>query len=129
MVLVNTLKGAAQSLTTSWTDYGAEIDTDGHEHISLWLDMDINDSQNARIRMLAKYASSGADEYVLPIKTVTSSVVTVESEYFEFMVDENQKRIIEFDLDNVVPFVQFQIQAGTVGSTAGQILDTMYTLR
>ncbi len=128
MALVNTLKSSAQNFTASWVDYGGEIGTDGHLTIALWLNIDINDTQDARLRILAKHASGGADEYVLPIKTETTSVVNIEAEYFEFTTDEDAKRVISFALDNVIPFAQVQIQAGTVGATAGQILNSKYTL-
>ncbi len=128
MALVNTLKSSAQNFTTSWVDYGSEIGTDDHSTIALWLNIDINDTQDARLRILAKHTSSGADEYVLPIKVETATVVNVEDEYYEFIVDEDAKRIISFTLDRVIPFVQVQIQAGTVGASAGQVLASKYTL-
>ncbi len=129
MAIVNTLKGTAQSFTTAWVDYGEEIGTDGHSHISIWFDIAINSSANARFRLLAKHTKDGADEYTLPIKTVSASVVYLQDEYFEFVVDADGKKVITFDLQEVIPFIQVQIQAGTVGATAGQILSSKCVLR
>ncbi len=127
MALVNTLKGTAQSFTASWVDYGSEIGTDDFNTIALWLNIDINNTQDARLRILAKH-TGGGDEYVLPIKVETATVVNIEDEYYELVTDEDEKRVISFTLDKVVPFVQVQIQAGTVGVSAGQVLDSKYTL-
>lgn len=127
MAVVNTLKDTAQNFTASWVDYGGEIGTDGHTHLSVWLNIDINDTVNARVRLLVKHTKDGA-EYTLPINTTTESVVTIKPEYCEFSDDADQKMAISFHLDFVIPFVQIQIQAGTVGGTAGQILDSKYII-
>ncbi len=127
MALVNTLKGTAQSFTASWVDYGDEIGTDGHKVLGLWLNIDINDTQDARLRVLAKH-TAGGDTYVFPIKVDTATVVNVEDEYHEFVTDEDARRVVEITLDDIIPFIQVQIQAGTVGVSAGQILDSKYTL-
>ncbi len=128
MALIRILKDTPQDFTTSWVDYGDEIGTDGYATIVLWLNIDINNTQNARFRILAKPTIGGA-EYVLPINIATATVVNVEDEYHEIVTNEDAKRILSFVLDKVVPFVQVQIQAGAVGaSPAGQVLDSKYTL-
>ncbi len=128
MAIVNTLKGTAQDFTTSWVDYGSEISTDGYDFMSLWLNVDINNSIDARIRIVAKH-TRGGDKYVHSIEVITASVINVEDEFFEFTTDEDQRRVIEITLDDIIPFVQVQIQVGTVGATAGQILDSKYILQ
>lgn len=122
------LISVAQNLTANWVDLGGEISTANVQHIGVYINLDINDSNNARVRLLAKHTSAGADEYTLPIRTVSASVVSVEGEYIEFNVDADQKVILEFTLDGVVPFCQIQVQAGTVGATAGQIDGAHYVL-
>lgn len=129
MSLVNeNLTTSGQDFTTSWIDLGSEISTETFQTLCLWLNIDINDTIDARVRVLAKHTSGGADEYVLPIKTETATVVNIEDECFEFTTDEDIKRVISFTLDKVVPYVQVQIQAGTAGATEGQILSSKYTL-
>ncbi len=128
MALVKTLKGTAQNFTASWVDYGPELGTDGFDNLSIWLNIDINDTIDARIRVLAQH-TLGGDGYVHPIEKTTPSVINVEDEYFEFTTDEDKKRVLKIALDDVVPYAQIQIQAGTVGATAGQVLDSKYILQ
>ncbi len=116
------LISSAQDFTASWADLGWEIDTRGADTVGLFVVLDINDSSNARVRALAKH-TEGGEEYSLPIRTISSTDVKIDIEYIEFNLDADQNLIISFQLDNVVPFVQFQIQAGTVGATAGQVDD------
>lgn len=111
---------AAQDLTNAWVDLGAEIPTARAESIALYLTLDINDSNDARVRMLTLHTSGGT-EHVLPIRTVGASDVKVEDEYIEFNDDADQSMILSWTLDGLVHYVQFQVMAGTVGSTAGQI--------
>jgi hypothetical protein len=58
----------------------------------------------------------GDVEYVLPIKTVSSSDVKIEDEYFELNDDANQNVIIEVPLNGVVPVVQFQVKDAAGGT-------------
>lgn len=124
MALVNVLKGTNQDFTTSWVDYGSEINSDGHGNLSIWLDLDINDSLNARLRIVGKHATNGADEY--PIGTglmemIGSSYID-NGDHIEFDVDIDKKILIIIKLNHIIPYIQVQIQAGTVGSTAGRML-------
>lgn len=117
-----------QTLTGSWVDLGAEVEVNQHNRIGIWLNVDINDSQNVRLRALAKLGQNAANEYNLLIKNVSASSVAVESEFFEFNVDADQLAVLEVVTNGLVPFVQFQVQAGTVGASAGQIDEADYTL-
>jgi hypothetical protein len=112
---------AAQNLTANWVDLGAELHVAGAKAIGLWVTLDINDSTNARVRLIAKHTSAGAEEYVVPIRTVGASDVAVEDQYHEFNDDADQSMLLSWALDGLVPYVQFQIQAGAVGAAAGQI--------
>lgn len=117
----------AQNFTTNWVDLGSEIPIETFFNLGIWLDIDINDTVDARIRAVVRHATGGSD-YVLPIKTETATVVNVEDEYFEFTTDEDKKRLIGFTLDKIIPYIQIQIQCETVGASAGQILSSKYTL-
>ncbi len=123
-----TLISSAQNLTDSWVDLGFEIECISYNTLAVWIELDINLSSNARIRAIAKHASGGANEYVLPIKTVSATDIKVDAEYTEFNTDADQSMVLSVELANVVPFVQFQIQAGTVGGTAAQIDSAYVTL-
>lgn len=114
---------AAQPLTAAWADLGSEYRVAGALFAGLYVELDINDSVDARVRCLAKHALAHADEFVLPIRTISASDVTVQDQYIEFNDDADQKMILGVDLDGVIIYAQFQVQAGTVGASAGQIDD------
>jgi len=127
---VTSLLSSPLTLTTSWQNIGdaslQEQSLAGNSSVALWTNLDINDSNNARIRALAFHTTGGAS-YLLPIKTVSSSDIKIESEYFEFNSDSDQKAILTWDLDRVVPYVIFQAQVSSVGSTAAQVDDAYIT--
>lgn len=122
-----TLLGTAQDVTAAWADAGAEIPMSGYTKLGVWINIDINDSENFRIRALAKHTSAGSDEYVVPIRTVYTDKVTLEDEYLEFNDDEDQLVLFEVDTNNLIPYIQLQIQAGVVGATAGQADEIVIT--
>jgi hypothetical protein len=127
---------APQNFTAAWADLGGEIriyEKSDKRHnfstIGLFLNLDINDSTDLRIRALAKHTEAGADEYVLPIRTVSASDVKVEDEYIEFNDDANQKVLIEIDTSGLIQVVQFQIMAGVLGAgVAAQVDSAFYNL-
>ena len=87
----------------------------------VWLNIDINDSQNVRLRAVGKLAKNATLEYVFPIKVVTSSKVNVQDEFTEFTDDADQSVLVEILTNGLVPIVQLQVEAGTAGATPGQI--------
>ena len=115
------LIAAPVTLSTTWTDLGNEVSLESFDHVGLWVSLTISDSVNARVRLLGKRAFAGTDEYVMPIVTVGTADVKVEDEYYEFNVDADQKMVITWDIDNVLPVGQFQVQVSAVNTTAGQI--------
>jgi hypothetical protein len=124
---------SAQDLTGSWADLGPEIACDGFNRLGVWLTIDINDSEDVRIKAIAKHESGGTEEYGLPIynpdtSTGGSYVTYAEGNYIEFNDDADQLIYVGFDVDNAIPYVQLQVEAGTVGGTAGQI-DAAYVTR
>jgi len=111
----------AQTLTTSWVNLGSEQDMSQHTRCAVWLNVDINDSNNVRVRAIPKLAKNATLEYNLPIRTVGASDVKVEREYYEFNVDADQQVLLEVQTKGLVPYVQFQAQVGTAGATPAQI--------
>ena len=116
---INTL-ASAQALSANWRNVGSEQSTEYKRSIGIWLDIDINDSENVQIRALARYESGGSN-YVLPIKAVTTTKITVQAEYTELANDADQTMLIEIETNKTVPFIQLQAKAGTVGASAGTI--------
>lgn len=123
-----TLLAAAQDFTAAWADCGPEIPTAGATHLGIWLNLDVNDSLDMRIKALAKHTTAGTDEYEIIIRTLSATDIKVEPGYIEFNTDADQKVILSIPLDGVVPFVQLQIQAGTAGATPGQV-DSLYSTK
>jgi hypothetical protein len=122
-----TLISTAKNLAGAWADLGGEIAVNGFNMIGLWLNVDINSSLDVRVRCLLKHTAAHADEFVLPILSTTSSVINVDDEYLELTNDADQTILLSWALDCVAPFVQFQVMAGTVGVTPGQIDDARIT--
>lgn len=122
---------AAQVVTGAWADLGPEVPLQGYTKIGLWLNIDINDAQNLRVRVLLKHTSAGANEYPLPITSVDVTgppfSLRVQGEYVEFDVDADQLMAMNFDVYNWAPFVQFRVMAEVAGATPAQILDAAVT--
>jgi len=122
MTVVADIGTLPQNFTASWVDLGTEQSTSSAQTATLFLGLEVNDSLNMRIRALGMHATGGT-EFMMPIKTVTATQVDTEGEFIEFSQDVDQNIIISFSLSGTIPFVQFQIQAGTVGGTAGQVVE------
>lgn len=118
-----------QAFTTSWVDLGPEIQMFGYNNLGVWLKIDINDTQNARIRARVKLAKDATDEYSLPIKTAQASDVLIEQQYHEFNVDEDASYLIDFDTKGHAAYLQLQISASVAGASAGQITAASITKR
>ena len=108
--------------TSGWTDLCSEIDMREFTQLNLYLTLDINDSQNARIKALGKYEFGGVDEFDLVQKTETDSVTYIKPSYIEFSNDNDQLVTLSFNT-NGVPYIQLQIMAEIPGSTVGGITD------
>lgn len=116
-----------QILTADWADLDNELSVGGANTISIWLNLDINDSLNVRVRLLAKHELGGAEEYKLPISNVSPMAVQVNDEKIEIDNDEDQVLILTWPLMGTILFVQFQVQAGEVGLMPAQILTAYAT--
>jgi|TARA_R100001530_G_scaffold10633_1_gene10452 hypothetical protein len=117
-----------QTLTGSWVALGAPVDMTTSTRCAIWLGIDINNSNNARVRALPLLAKNSGTDYSLPIRTVGSSDVKVEEEFYEFAVDQDQEILLEIRTRGLVPYLQFEVQAGTVGAPAGEISTADVTL-
>jgi hypothetical protein len=53
--------------------------------------------------------------------------VQVEPRYFEFNSDSDQNMVIQAGIDNSIPYIKVQVQAGTVGASPGQIDEAYMT--
>jgi hypothetical protein len=117
-----------QDLTTSWTDIGDQYSCFGFNVIGIYLKLTINDSQDFRIRILAKTSAESSDEYILPINLVTSEKNYVTDQLAEIDVDEDKNMLLFFDIDTVVPYFKIQVQGGFIGSIPATIDKIAYCL-
>lgn len=125
--MLDNLTTDPQNFTTSWDDLGGEIDTECIQALGIWLDIDINDTNDAEVRIVARH-TAGGDNHTLPLDIITATVVNEEDEYIQFITDEDAKRFRSWTLDKIIPCVQVQIKCGTVGASAGQVLSSKYTI-
>lgn len=110
-----------QDITASWVDLGSEILVDGYTNLGLWVKLIINDSVNVRLKVLAKQTESATDEFEVPIKTIGSTSIDLNTPYYEFDADVDQNMLLEVDTGGYVGFIQIQVQAEIIGATAAQI--------
>lgn len=115
---------SAQTLTGTAANLGAAQDFNYYEKGAIWLNVDINNSLNVRVQVIAKM---GSTEYYLPIETVSATDIKIEPEYIELNQDLDQKIIFEFRTNGLIPSIQIKVYAGTLGLAAGQILEAHLT--
>lgn len=119
-----------QDLTAGWVRLGnADISCAGYSKIALFFTLDINDSLNPRIRLIARHTASGTDHVLYIRNAATGTDVKLNPEYFEVDTDVDQSGVVSWDLDGLVTECKIEVQAGTVGATAGQIDAAAYILR
>jgi hypothetical protein len=107
--------GAGDTVTTDWQNLGAVIDVRDYTQLNLYLTLDVNLSENVRVRALGK-VSSTVGSYPFSIETISSTLVKIQPEYVEFDTDADQSIILKIQTDGV-PYIQLQYQAGTKGAT------------
>ena len=123
-----TMIPSAQVLTGAWANLGPELDTRAIRSIGLWMVLDINDSLDVRVLLAAKHTADHADTFTIPIRAVSTTVVTIQPEYTEFASDLDQKMLLASDLDGIVARVQFKVMAATPGVGPGQFDDIRVTM-
>lgn len=125
---VKSLISSAQTLTNAWADLGDRIACGDTKNIALWLNVDINDTQNLQIRMVCFTGETATDTYVPVIDTPSASKVSIEAEVIELNVDADTKIVRQFDIMDQVYFIKFQVMAGTVGATPGKISEAFVSM-
>jgi hypothetical protein len=121
------LIASAQTITTTWTDAGPEVDSYGYNYIAPWIKVTKQNSTGIQFRALAKHTYAGSEEYDLPIQIVSSTQVDITSEVNQ-IPDANGLYILKVQTDKVIPYLQFQIKSTVSGSTSAT-LDTFYVTK
>ena len=116
-----------QTCTTSWVDLGDEIDVSQYRRTGIWLDVDINDSANVRVRALAKLAPNAVLEYTPVIKTISATDIGIIGGYYELTSDTDQQVYFELETNGLIPVIQWQVQIGTDGGVNAIILSAQAT--
>ena len=102
----------AQDLTTSYTDFWAEINMSGYNCLGVYIITDVNDSENVNLKVLGKHESGGVDEYEIDGLLAKSLWTTWAAD---------SKLYYTFKTDGTIPFLQLQAIAGVLGTTAGNL--------
>jgi hypothetical protein len=123
------LINSPQDITTDWADLGTIHDCFGFTVIGLYLRLDINSSQDFRVRVIGRKSETDSVDYLIPyrLETIENSWVKY-GEYTEVDVDEDKNMLLFFHIEGVLPFFKIQIQGGFVGVTPAQITEAHYIL-
>ena len=108
-----------QVLSGSWADLGEVIDVKDIHNIALWLKLVIGDSADVQIRVMGMPTENSSDLYKMPITEVTATKVNISPEYFEITNDADDNLVFQIDTEDLLPFLQLQIKAGTPGASPG----------
>lgn len=99
-----------QDLTDTYVDFGAEIPYGNYSKLGVWVEGDVNDSENVDLRIIGLHTTSG-DEFEIDgvsEKSLWTTAATDFKKYYEIEV-------------GAVPIIKLQAKAGTVGATAGDL--------
>jgi len=124
---IDLLPGGAQLFTAAWVDVGPEIALHGYNAIKLWLTVDFSDSAGFRFRLLEKHESAGVEEYIPVEIAVTGGVRLATQSYWELATNADQLVTLAYDTDGATPYLQLQIQVGTIGLGTAQLDSAYYT--
>ena len=100
-----------QDLTSTYSDFGAEIDMRGYNILGIWILSDVNNSLNVNLKALVKHTPSSTDLFEIDgvfTKQLWGTSGTDNKKYYELNVGS-------------VPIVQLQAMAETVGAIPGDL--------
>ncbi len=117
-----------QEFTSGWLNIGREYDTRYVLMVALWLDVAINLSEGLQVRILAKHTADHANAYSLPIRAIAPDVMNLSGEFGKLTANNDQQLIVSWDLDGLIPAIQFQIKADVVGSRAASMDSCILTM-
>jgi len=107
------------TLGTGWTTIGSAFLLHGARHLAAYVDLTINTSVDTRFRLRSLYESGGS-AYVVPISTA-GEVIAATEQYIELDSDANQRTVLRWELQGVLPYGQLQASVGTAGGTAATL--------
>lgn len=124
------LIAATQGFTGPFTDVGGEVDCSSYNCGAIFLDVDINDSEGIKLRLLAKHENGGTEEYPLdPLMwTVRNSDLAATGGYRTLSNNEDSKYHVPFETNGTVLYLQFQVGTDSAGGSPGKFNSVVYTL-
>lgn len=119
-----------QTMTNAWADVGVSFPVGNYSYLAIKLALNINDSQNVRIRALgldtkASLSSTGAS---FPIYSPAADKVEVAPHYYEFSSDADQKIVVDWSILRVCKFIIIQMYAVTPGAAPATVDSCEYIL-
>jgi len=111
--------------TAVFMPLGAEIRVEGTQYLAIYATVDINSTQDMRLKATARI-ESGKTDYVIDHSQILYSrdTVAADKSYIEIANDEDQNLMWLIPVYGYA-YIQLWLSAGTVGATAGQI-DALY---
>ena len=105
---------SAQTLTADWADLGDLQAVLGARRIVLWLDVDQNDSLGLVVRyQITKRASDAA--YIDHVHYPGEEEIGCDGIGVPYRI------AVGWELNGLIPYIQFQVKVFTVGAIAGTI--------
>lgn len=116
------------TLTATFNDIGEPIGVQGWDSLALYVKVDINSSQNARLKFLAKTEVADTDLFLMDHNRVKCPYATIPATEDYIELDSDADQLIEVVIPDLygIAAVQVQVSAGTVGETAGAITAIEY---
>jgi hypothetical protein len=107
--------------TAAFMPLGAEIRVEGTQYLAIYATVDINSSNDIRLKATARLESGGTD-YVIDHSQILYSrdSVATDKSYIKVANDEDQYLMWLIPVYGYA-YIQLWLSAGTVGETAGQI--------
>ncbi len=99
---------SAQNLTSSYVQFGSDIDVLGKNKLGLTVKSDCNDSQDVLLKIVGVFDDEEVTIDGVDVETLWSGIGTDSSQYFEINV-------------GTLPFIRVYALAGTVGSNPGDL--------
>lgn len=114
--------------TASYNDIGEPIGVKGWDSLALYVKVDINDTQNARLRFYGKTEVADTDLFLMDHNRIKCPNATVPATENYIELDSDADQLVEVIIPELygIEAVQVQISAGTAGASPGTITSIEY---
>lgn len=115
------------TLTNDWVTIGSRIGTIGLTSIGVWLDVVINDSTEILIRPVCYPSERSDNGYSVPTMEIYTGINHVYPKQYLLEEASDQKLTFQITTAKIIPYVEIQVKAGTVGVTPATINSLILT--